>query len=665
MKDLHLPSEAEAALRAVVLVAALGVLGLASAWILVRSVLLDAAPPPVLQRVAEAVGVGARALLARQTKGAAGASAVFGAATFALYAAVRMKDGGLGLGLSAALAFSAGAAASLAAGYAGSFVARRASARLAALLAAERAPRLRPEHGAPHPLNAALQLALRGGAAMGVAAVAISLLAMTLAFGGVVLAGDAPARLPIVVAGFAFGASLVSLLLHVGGGVFATAAGDAAEQAREDLGLRDPARVARAVGDHARDWTALAADLLETAAVETAAAVFLAFAMHPPGGEAATFGFLVFPLAARAFGILAAVVGVMSVTTDGREDVGQAIERGLFVTALLAALGLGGAAYWLLGSYWAAFFGCALVGVAAQMALARLARAAGPSRVAQVRGLAGALSAAWKPAGVLVAAMVASYELGEHSGIAHAGPYGAVLAATGMLATSGYVMAMNGLASIADGAGAVLELAPDLAPRDANTDKARIDAASTVARAVARAYLVGAGALASFALVMAYAAEVPHDVPVLASPAALVGALAGVLVVVTFSALSGNAVTATAKRFADEARRRIASLPAAGELRPSSYRRPIDVLAHDALKRTTRHAAAVVGLPIAIGILFKEALGSGAEAVGALLSTATVAGMVLALVAENDEAARRMGPAIAPPVKLLGTVSLILAPLFL
>jgi K(+)-stimulated pyrophosphate-energized sodium pump len=645
--------------------AALGVLGVAGTGILWRWVLSHAAPGGALARAADAVAAGGAVLLARQTRGAAAASGAFGAGVFALYAILRVKQDGLWTSLGASVAaFVLGAAASLASGWTASFVAVRASSRLAAMLVAERSPRVRPDARATHPLNTALQVALRGGAVMAVAAAGVSLLATTLAFAAALVAGGG-AVLPLAVAGFGFGASLVSLFVQAGGGVFAAAAEDAgAETASEDLGLRDPARVARAVGAHARTWTALAAELLETEAAALAAALFLADATRPSGGGALALGFFLFPLAARAFGLLAAVVGVMSVGTDGLEDAVHALGRGHVVTAVLAALGLGGAAFWLLGTYWTAFFACAAVGVLAEIAIVRLARASGPSRVAEVQGLAGALSAAWRPAGVLAAAMVASYELGEHSGLSHAGPYGAALAATGMLATSGYVLSLNGLASIAGGAGRLMDLA-QLLPGD-NADRDRVEALARSGRAVARAFAVGAGTLAAFALLMAYAARVPRDVPVVASPAVLVGAVAGALLAGTFSALSSKTVAAAARRFADEARRRIAALPKAmTDFRPATYGKAVDGLAKDAVRRMARDGAAIVGMPIALGFLFREALGTGAEAVGALLLGAVVAGVVLALVSENLEAARRMAPALAPPVKLLGAISLILAPLFL
>src|SRR4029079_8924236 len=73
---------------------------------------------------------------------------------------------------------------------------------------------------------------------------------------------------------------------------------------------------------------------------------------------------MLFPLVSRAFGLVAAMFGVMVVQTDDREDPLNALGRGLYVTAVLQAVGVAGAAKWLLGAHWISFFACGALGIA-------------------------------------------------------------------------------------------------------------------------------------------------------------------------------------------------------------------------------------------------------------------------------------------------------------
>src|SRR6185503_16604833 len=77
---------------------------------------------------------------------------------------------------------------------------------------------------------------------------------------------------------------------------------------------------------------------------------------------------MLFPLITRAFGLVAAMFGVMVVRTDDREDPLNALGRGLYVTAVLHAVGVAGAAKWLLGAHWLHFLGCGVLGIATGIA---------------------------------------------------------------------------------------------------------------------------------------------------------------------------------------------------------------------------------------------------------------------------------------------------------
>jgi K(+)-stimulated pyrophosphate-energized sodium pump len=272
------------------------------------------------------------------------------------------------------------------------------------------------------------------------------------------------------------------------------------------------------------------------------------------------------------------------------------------------------------------------------------------------------LQSAWPPAVLLVATIVVSYEVGEHSGLAHAGAFGAAVAACGMMSTSPYVFAINAVGAIGDGAAGVAALA-----RGEGTVPAGEDA--TIAKTLARSYLVAAGSLGAFVLLLAYGADVDAfrhasgTTMTLSLPALFVGAMMGAVLLVAYGVLSLKAVGESAHKLAREARRLLLAVPETGGFQPN-YGAFVDSLAKDAFRRMALHGAVVVGILAGTGILFRAALGAGAEAVGALLVIATVAGVLLSVAAESFTPWSKVAASLDPPVKLLGALALVLAPLF-
>ena len=128
-------------------------------------------------------------------------------------------------------------------------------------------------------------------------------------------------HVPLQIVGFGFGASFVALFAQLGGGIYTKAADVGADLVgKVEAGIpeddpRNPAVIADLVGDNVGDCAGRGADLFESTAAENIGAMILGIALYPVFG----LGGILFPLLARAFGLIASIVGVYTVkVTRGR-----------------------------------------------------------------------------------------------------------------------------------------------------------------------------------------------------------------------------------------------------------------------------------------------------------------------------------------------------------
>src|SRR5262249_47022008 len=148
-------------------------------------------------------------------------------------------------------------------------------------------------------------------------------------------------HVPGQIVGFAFGASFVALFAQLGGGIYTKAADVGADLVgKVEAGIpeddpRNPAVIADLVGDNVGDCAGRGADLFESTAAENIGAMVLGVSLFPIFG----LGGIIFPLLARAFGLIATIVGVMIVRTKEDEDPMSALNRGYYVTTVLAMIG--------------------------------------------------------------------------------------------------------------------------------------------------------------------------------------------------------------------------------------------------------------------------------------------------------------------------------------
>src|SRR5688572_21785938 len=325
----------------IVLPVVLGIslVSLAVAWILAREVLSADAGKPEMKEIADAIREGAEAFLARQYRTIGMLSVLAAAAIFLFYyvnrAVPNIAQMGAGTAFRVTLSFVAGAACSAIAGYIGMFVSIRANLRTAA--------------AAMTSLNRALQIAMRGGAVSGLSVVSMSLLGvggLFYLFGGM----TDHEHVPLQIVGFGFGASFVALFAQLGGGIYTKAPHVGADLVgKVEAGIpeddpRNPAVIADLVGDNVGDCAGRGADLFESTAAENVGAMILGIALYPVFG----LGGILFPLLARAFGLLATIVGVYTVSCREDEDPMNGLNRGYLVTTVLAMGGFAAAVFMLL-----------------------------------------------------------------------------------------------------------------------------------------------------------------------------------------------------------------------------------------------------------------------------------------------------------------------------
>jgi H(+)-translocating pyrophosphatase len=716
------------------IVLGVSVASLAAAWGLARWVLRKDDGTPEMRMVSDPIREGAEGFLHTQYGTIAKLAGLLAVLLFILYAFLRRVSpndpvGTVTLALFTAAAFILGALCSGFAGYTGMWVSVRANIRAAS--AARRSG------------NEAIQVALRGGAVSGLMVVALSLLGV----GGLyailyaVYHESFIGKIPLMIVGYGFGASFVALFAQLGGGIYTKAADVGADLVgKVEAGIpeddpRNPAVIADLVGDNVGDCAGRGADLFESTAAENIGAMILGatLAYKNPEHIVAPIAFILFPLVARAFGLVASIIGVMKVkAVSEEEDAMKSLNRGYAWTVVLALIGFVVATRWLLHTpgapnAWWHFALCGIIGILTSWAFVwitqyyteyrfrpvqMIAQASTTGHATNIiAGISVGLESTALPTLVISAAIVASYKLGEYSGLQGAGLFGTAVATMGMLATAAFILAMDTFGPIADNAGGITEMSGQ--PEEVRHKTDRLDAVGNTTKALTKGYAVGSAALAAFLLFSAYMDEVgayagkPFESVNIAIPEIFVGGLLGAALVFLFSAWAIQAVGKAAQAIILEVRRQFRERPGIMErTEKPDYSQCVSIVTQSALKEMVRPGLLVVGTPIAVGVLFRL-IGAwtgrsllGAETVASLLMIGTIGGILMGNFLNNgggswDNAKKFIemgnlggkgsaahkaavtgdtvgdpfkdtaGPSLHVLVKLLSTITLVLAPLFL
>jgi K(+)-stimulated pyrophosphate-energized sodium pump len=500
-----------------------------------------------------------------------------------------------------ALTFVIGAFLSALAGYIGMNISVRANVRTTV--------------AAKQGLGDALNVAFRGGAVTGMVVVGLGLLGVAALYN---YTGNVASLI-----GLGFGASLISLFMRVGGGIYTKAAdvgadlvGKVEKNIPED-DPRNPGVIADNVGDNVGDCAGMAADLFESYVVTMIAAMLLGVIFGQSG--------LLFPLVIGALGIFGSVAGALFVRLGKDRNIWSALNRGILATVVISAVLFYFVSQSLFANSLPIFFS-ALVGLAVTVAIGQITEyytgktGAGTNLIS---GLAFGLQSTAPTVVLIAGAILASYYF--------AGVYGIAIAALAMLSVTGMIVAVDAYGPITDNAGGIAEMSNQ--PKRVRNITDALDAVGNTTKAVTKGFAIGAAALAALSLFVAYAEASGLQVINILNPSVVVGLFIGGALPFLFSSFTMRAVGRAAFSVVNEVRRQWKTKGImSGKVKPD-YARIVDITTRSALRELVAPGILAVAAPIAVGFLL------GSQALAGLLAGAIVTGFLMAVFLANAGAA--------------------------
>ncbi len=652
--------------------AAAALLAIAVGFFLVRSVMAADEGTPKMKEIALAIQEGAWAYLKRQFKTIGVILIPLAIIVFVTSTAILKGDKTEALsfvqaGIWRTVAFILGCLASGLTGYIGMTLATRGNVRTAAAALTNSMPK-------------ALTVAFRTGGVAGMFTVGLGLIGAT----GIIMIFQNTSSVMLV--GFGFGGSLLALFLRVGGGIFTKAADVGADLVgKVEAGIpeddpRNPATIADNVGDNVGDCAGMAADLFESYEVTLVASIILGVAAFNSIGLNPAMG-LVFPLAARAIGVIASIAGVFAVKAkEGETDALKPINKGFLVAGSLTLVGtlalalsyVGNKATTLsdavvkekgidvmTGAGWRVF-GAVAVGLVLAQLVSRLTEYYTATHHAPVKEIAE--SAETGPAtailsgtayglessvyAVIAIAVAIGVALGLGGGNLTFSLYLVALCGMGMLATTGVIVSEDTFGPVSDNAAGIAEMSGEF-HGEPERIMVSLDAVGNTTKAVTKGFAIGSAVIAAVALFASFIETAGTELGIeaesladgvfkakelainVADPKIFIGLLIGGAVPFLFSALSIRAVGRTAGVVVQEVRNQFRDGGIMAGTKKPEYGPVIDICTEASLRELATPALLAVLTPVIVGF------GIGWQALGGFLAAVILTGQLMANYLSN------------------------------
>ncbi|MDP3883122.1 MAG: sodium-translocating pyrophosphatase [Candidatus Staskawiczbacteria bacterium] len=521
------------------------------------------------------------------------------------------------LGWKVAIGFLLGAVLSGVSGFIGMIVSTQANTRVA--------------ESAKKGLAKALDISFKGGLITGLMVVSLGLLAVA---GYYWITKDIQALI-----GLGFGASLISVFARVGGGIYTKAADVGADLVgKVEKGIpeddpRNPAVIADQVGDNVGDCAGMAADIFETYAVTTVAAMILGALLYPTSSQ-----FVLLPLIMGAISILTSIIGSFFVKLGKSQNIMGAMYKGVAATIILSAIAfypvfmrlMENQAVPAIRLYFSALVGLVIAAGMFVITEYYTSKSYGPVKsIAKasetghatniIRGIGLGMQSTALPVLLIAFGTIISFQL--------AGIYGVALAVMAMLSISGIVVGVDAYGPITDNAGGIAEMAG--MPESVRKITDALDAVGNTTKAVTKGYAIASAGLAALVLFSAYSQEVSVNGVtsfVLADPKVIAGLLIGGLLPYLFASMLMGAVGKTAGKVVQEVRRQFKQIKGLMEgIAKPEYGKCVDIVTKAAIKEMLLPALLPVLAPILVGVFL------GVEALGGLLIGSIVTGLFVGI----------------------------------